>query len=350
MKTLFVYFSFLCLSVSILPVSAECSDESCSGSFYEAGPELPENYLGTRIYKGMHLEKKLFVSGAVEGIKVESPDIAFYGLNGGAPAVVWNPSCLGIRWSGLAGIRVPWTLFSRPVSIIATGSFFNCSFKKNKNLDGKGPIGLFPITGEGPGGEIPSTQNNYFHFSQKETHVNALISSMYICGGDVIFTPAFGYGYIYQDRDFSSQLINYALADLNDGTIYESLNTAYHGAVGAAAISKRFWEKGILTIIPTFGVYHARTAFEATQNWGELGFNTINIPETDSYEFAYLASLRSGLLWDFCDFQIGGSVFVEYLSYVPNIYNPKNDHDYPSRVTEKSSLRYGGGVIANKLF
>lgn len=297
------------------------------------------------------VECGFFFDGAVEGIYVENPDIGFYGLYNAndTPAVVWSTNCLGTRWSGAAGWTGRPVKCYEPIRIMAAASYFDCGFKGKKNLENGGPIQIFHVAGGGAGGTIPETQNNFFHFCQKEIHAGVFVSSTYSWCGGIVFYPAIGYSFISQDQSFDSRLINFE-NNFNNGTIHEALKTAYQGMNLEVAVAKRFFSSWVLTIIPTFGVYRACTELQATQNWGQNNLRTPLIPQKDVYQTAYQGSLRGGLFWQCSGYHIGGTAFADYLSYVPGILNPREDDDDHAYITKKTSFRYGGGLLVGRHF
>ncbi len=299
-----------------------------------------------------YAECGFFADGAVEGVLVENPEIGFYGLvdSDDTSAVVWDTNCLTDQWSGAVG----WTgrPFKRcdPVRVMGTVSYFNCGFKGKKNIDGNGLIQLFAINGGGIGGTIPEEQTNYFHFCNEEIRANALIATTYAWCDGITLYPAVGYGFISQNQTFESQLVNFALADLDNGTIHESLDTTYHGVNLELGISKRFCQCWVFTAVPFFGIYRACTEIDGVQNWGQIGFPTIHLDKKSVCEVAYRGGLRGAILWEWCEYHIGAEAFVDYLSYVPGIYNPREDNDGPARITKKNSFRYGGGLVIGRQF
>ncbi len=295
-----------------------------------------------------HREPGFFADGAVEGICVENPEAGFYGLVSpvGASAVIWDPDCLTTRWSGSAGwagkLRTcPW-----PMRFMAAASYFNCDFSGAQNLEDEGDVQLFAIDGGGMGGTIPATQNNFFHFSHKETQINALVSGVCNWCDGIILYPAAGYGFICQNQSFNSQLVNFDLGDFNNGTVHETLDTTYHGVNFELGAVKRCARCLVVTVIPFFGIYSARAEMNGVQDWGDNPMPALHLDTQVMWEIAYRGGLRGAILWECCRYHIGVQAFADYLSFTPGLYNPREDDEGPARITKKNSLRFGGGLVA----
>ncbi|NGX57449.1 MAG: hypothetical protein K940chlam3_00341 [Chlamydiae bacterium] len=306
-----------------------------------------------------YCESGFFFDAGVEGIYVEEPDIGFYGLvtPDDTPAVIYDPSCLTARVSGSVGYTFFPTgmcrCFGENVQFFVTSSFFTCSQRGKKDLTDLGPVQLFAINGGGVGNALEVSQVNNFHSCHWENHTDAMISGISdLCYGFSLHT-AVGFGFIYRCQQFKSNLFNESIS-YNNGTITENLDTYYRGVKVEFGISKRFCDCWLVTMVPTFGIYDACTNLCAHQDWGQLadGINGLD-PVSQSEKLsltAYQGAFRSSFLRDWCGYYVGGQVFVEYLSYVPGLFNPREDDDGPTRIVEKNSFRYGGGFVIGKIF
>lgn len=298
-----------------------------------------------------------FMDAAVEGIYVEDPDIGFYGLvnEDDTPAVVYDPSFLTARYTGTVGYRLrPNTALSclgQEVLLYASTSYFQCSGNRAESLDGQGLIQLWGIEGGGIGGILPSTQTSLYSSCIWESHTEAMIGGVHrTCYGFDLFS-AIGFGYLYRHQDYVSQLINFEIGPgFNNGTITEDLNTQYRGVVVELGATKELCDWLTFSLVPRFGIYHAHTEFKGLQTWGSLSDALpLQSVEETKQETAYQAGLRGALLFNWCDYYIGGQAFMDYLSYVPGVFNPRED-DQRARIVGKNSLRFGGGVVLGKAF
>ncbi len=295
-----------------------------------------------------------FVDAAVEGIYVEEPDIGFYGLvdPDDTPAVVYDPSFLTARVNGTVGyscVANRWfQCLGDHLQMYVSSSYFQCREKKERDLSGGSNIQLFSINGNGDGGVVPSTQDSIFEACLWESHTDAMLAGKHCyCNGFSVFT-ALGFGFIYRHQQYKNQLVNPEFP-LDNGTITEDLDTYYRGVKLEFGVSRQFCDCWVVSIVPTFGIYSACTDFCGRQVWGQLGITPVSI-SGKLEKTAYQGALRASLLWNWCEYYFGGQAFADYLSYVPGLFNPREDDDGPARITEKDSFRYGGGFVVGKQF
>jgi len=291
---------------------------------------------------------------AVEGIYVEEPDIGFYGLvdPDNTPAVVYDPSFLTARVGGTVGYTCStneWLeCLGDQIMLYVSSSYFQCRDHAIKDLSGGSNIQLFSINGDGDGGEIPDTQESRFDSCIWENHTEAMLGGVnYGCYG-INVHGAIGFGFIYRHQEYKSRLINPDIP-FDNGTITEQFDTYYRGVKIELGVSKRFCQCWVFSVAPAFGIYDAHTDFCGNQTWGGLGIDPVSIRKTYS-RTAYQGALRGALLWEWCGYYFGGDAFVDYLSYVPGVFNPREDDDGSTHLVEKNSFRYGGGLVAGKKF
>jgi len=295
-----------------------------------------------------------FIDAAVEGIYVEEPNIGFYGLVSpdDTPAAVYDPSFLTARVTGTVGATCEpndyFRCFGNQLYAYVSTSYFQCSEKQNRDLNDGSDIQLFAIDGNGEGGTLPSTQKAFFDACHQESHTEAMLASTQCMNWGFDLFYAVGFGFIYRHQEYKSNLQNTELI-FDNGTVTETLSTYYRGVKLELGIIKRFCGCWTLSVVPTFGIYTAHTDFEGDQTWGMLGIEPFSLSRT--YEqTAYQGALRASLIYDWCGYYVGGQAFADYLSFIPGVFNPREDDDGAARITEKNSFRYGGGFVMGTLF
>jgi len=295
-----------------------------------------------------------FVDAAVEGIYVEEPDIGFYGLvdPDDTPAVIFDPSYLTARVNGTVGytcVANDWfRCLGDQLQVYVSSSYFQCQEKKEQSSPEGTGVQIFGIDGGGEGGTVPGGQDAYFEACLWENHTEAMLGGAHCYYGGFNLYSAVGFGFIYRHQQFKNRLV-YPVVPFDNGTITEDLDTYYRGVKIELGVSKQFCDCWTLSIVPTFGIYSACTEFCGYQTWGQSEFAPTSVAGKLE-KTAYQGALRSSLVYDWCGYYFGGQAFVDYLSYVPGIFNIREDDDGPSHITEKNSFRYGGGFVIGKLF
>lgn len=301
----------------------------------------------------------IFAQASVDGIFVDEPDIGFYGDGTvqNAALAVYDPSFLTARAGASVGYTFTpsylWPSFGKNLQLYASTSYFTCSQKKETIFLNQ-PIEYYAIDGSGIGGRLdPANMRilNTFRSRQWESHTDAMVVGTHEFCDDFVLFAAVGFGYIYRSQNYSSNLFNIDISanGLNNGTITEDLETYYRGVKVELALSKRFCQCFVVTIAPTFGIYNACSDFCGQQNWGDLGLPNISYSEKLT-ETSYQGAFRGAVMWDWWGYYVGADGFVDYLSYVPGLFNPRDDVDGPSRILKKNSIRYGGGLVIGRFF
>lgn len=300
----------------------------------------------------------LTLDGAVEGMRIENPDISFYGKITGVdqPAVTFSPSVAAPSFSLALGVIAEdqYSFLGSPKAMLLVSESY-CNGRKQiiqtLGEPGDPKLTLWPIDGSGSGGgggAIPATERNTFRVRDQENQVISLLATEIPLAYGLYVYPAVGYCYYSRDLHFSSQIQNYVI-NFDNGVITESLKTEYQGSRFELGVARRFFSSLLLLVVPSFSVLSSETSFHANQTFGDNPIAPVSISQKLN-RVAYQAGFRIALLFECGRYHLGGIVTGDYYTFVPGIFNPREDDDGPAHITIKNSVRYGGGIVIGATF
>ena len=294
---------------------------------------------------------------AIGGAKADNPPMSFYGSfsNDGAPAVTYDSDVKGPYFSLGASYALPLPkpfCFVSDVVVLAVrdGIYFGeCSHTTRLGEpDDAELIDLFAIDGSGAGGTIAVTQEGSFSMHQTENQLDAMVAlQLFRCDG-IFLMPAVGYTATYRRSKMESSLVDYETG-FNNGTVFEKINTWMQGARFEVGLFKGFCMNWWTLVLPSIAVYHSNNELEGTQDFGDNG-STLYTVDNHLGKNGFEASCKIYLGFDWCQWNFTGYLFGRYQSFVPGVYNPREDDDGPAHLTTKNATLWGGGLFAIYMF